>query len=100
MSMSTIDSQEPAYVMEHEIVVQTKRLAKLQANQDTRWFELFGTPEKAARTLTEYFIEGCDGVACADGCPFYDSTSYMDCRVTECNNDALLGWLRGKAVKR
>lgn len=72
--------------------------AELHANDGTLWHELFGTPERAARTLTEYFIEGCDGVACADECPFYDSTSYMDCRVAECNNDALLEWLRGKAV--
>ena len=55
---------------------------------DTRscWFELFGTPERAARTLEKY----CDGYHCVV-CP---------ARHHGCNDgdyDALLEWLRGDA---
>ena len=51
----------------------------------SRWFELFGTPERAARTLA--------GIVTADGC--------VDCALLDAtccrNKDAWLGWLRGDA---
>ena len=58
--------------------------------EDTRWFELFGTPEKVARTLAD----NCPGGPCG-GCP--------GLKAEECglgDYDVLLEWLRGKAVKR
>ena len=51
----------------------------------SRWFDLFGTPEKAARTL-------------ADRCDDYNlcARCSADCESHDCY-DALLKWLRGDA---
>lgn len=62
----------------------------------SRWHELFGTPERAARTLGVYFIEECSGVKCVD-CPFYSEGDYLDCLIARRNDDTLLEWLRGDA---
>lgn len=61
----------------------------VKANQDTRWFELFGTPEKAADTLSP------DDMSCKY-CLLHD---YCDdgCLIEE--RGKLLEWLRGKAVE-
>ena len=69
------------------------QIAELKADYDTsRYFELFGTPERAARTLQEFdpstrCLDCLFGNICGDevGC------------IYELNNDALLGWLRGDA---
>lgn len=92
MSMSIIDSQEPAYLAEHEIDVLTKRIAKLEANKGTRWHELFGTPERAAQTL----VLNCKHQATCGSCIVADEIPGGAC----CDYDTLLGWLRGKAVKQ
>lgn len=51
----------------------------------SRWFELFGTPERAARTLAKI---SCDG--CCESCSLYGAS---------CDNygDGQLEWLRGDA---
>ena len=56
----------------------------------SRWFELFGTPERAARTL----LDACDncGQDECSGCQVYELTSGGDL-----DYDALLEWLRGDA---
>ena len=58
----------------------------------SRWLELFGTPERAARTI----IDGCglDCVACLlpTDCPCHGSFN-----VDNTDYDALLEWLRGDA---
>ena len=54
-----------------------------RANEDTRWHELFGTPERAARTLADNWEKFCNE------CP-------ADCENHDCV-DALLEWLRGDA---
>ena len=56
----------------------------------TRWHELFGTPERAARTL----LDTCDNCGQNDcsGCQVYELTSGGD---LDC--DALLEWLSGDA---
>ncbi len=59
----------------------------------TRWHELFGTPERAARTLL-YVIACKDSrswVACEE-CPILGG-----CAVRIEGHDALLEWLRGDA---
>lgn len=55
----------------------------------SRWFQLFGTPERAARTLSEAkgLCNWCDVESCAgDG---------GECRIYA--YDALLEWMRGDA---
>ena len=63
----------------------------------SRWAQLFGTPERAARTYLDYFLNGCDGATCGDGCPFFDTSMYMNCALGTDDYDALLEWLRGDA---
>lgn len=52
----------------------------------TRWHELFGTPERAARTL----VDNCEDHHFCEGCP-------ADREGHDCTYDALLEWLRGDA---
>lgn len=57
---------------------------------ESRWYELFGTPEKAAQTISD----NCPGGSC-DGC--------LGVKAGTCglgDYHILLEWLRGKAVKR
>ena len=64
----------------------------------SRWFELFGTPERSARTITRMqmatdLMGCCDADTCPaafDGCWKLDSCPMDD-------YDALLEWLRGDA---
>ena len=73
--------------------------AKLQGMVGTRWSELFGTPERAARTLT-HVCQFTHGGELCDRCQCY--------LFDKCNRelrlmserpiyDALLEWLRGDA---
>jgi hypothetical protein len=60
------------------------------AGGESRWHELFGTPERAARTLAG-ICESCKCGDCATcGVPEWSDYSHDD-------YDALLGWLRGDA---
>ena len=65
------------------------RVKELEADNDTRWHQLFGTPERAARTL----LDACDncGQDECSGCQVYELTSGGDL-----DYDALLEWLRGE----
>ena len=51
----------------------------------SRWHELFGTPERAARTL----VDNCEDHHFCEGCP-------ADGKGHDCTYDALLEWLRGR----
>lgn len=53
---------------------------------DTRWRELFGTPERAAWTIAGITCD--DG--CCDGCTLYGANCSYDA-------DMMLEWLRGDA---
>jgi len=64
---------------------------------ESNYEKLFGTPERAARTYLDYFLNGCDGATCGDGCPFFDTSMYMNCALGTDDYDALLEWLRGDA---
>ena len=63
----------------------------------SRWHELFGTPERAARTITRTQM-ATDLMGCcdADTCPAaFDECWKLDsCPMDDC--DALLEWLRGE----
>jgi len=60
-----------------------------RAGESTRWHELFGTPERAARTFANICDE-CDRSECS-GCHVDAMTAY------KIGYDALLEWLRGDA---
>ena len=55
----------------------------------SRWFELFGTPDRAARTLVDSCNDDYD-YGCG-GCP----VARVNCKCGD--YDAILGWLRGDA---
>lgn len=63
----------------------------LKIDNDTRWYELFGTPERAARTMAG---KCCDCLECVivDACEYGEGEG---CPLD--NYDALLEWLRGDA---
>lgn len=69
---------------------------RLQAIQgvggESRYTALFGTPERAARTLTHNALSTCDECVLIDIC---DIGMPATCMVSDC--DALLDWLVGDA---
>ena len=65
-------------------------------NGVTRWHELFGTPERAARTLEEFDLDQinwCRGTDCCESC-LYEFDRY-GCALPE--GFSLLEWLGGDA---
>lgn len=68
----------------------------LKCDNDTRWRELFGTPERAAGTLERAELEVYDYCAMVNSkC---DECRYEGCDGYGCYNPApLLEWLRGDA---
>ena len=61
----------------------------VKVNGNSRWAELFGTPERAARTLVDSCNDDYD-YGCG-GCP----VARVNCKCGDYN--ALLEWLRGDA---
>ena len=61
------------------------------ARNTSRWFELFGTPERAARVIVA--LNHCRVVGCVD-CAARGACGYDGCGG---DYDALLEWLRGDA---
>lgn len=68
---------------------------KLQGVMGTRYNELFGTPERAARTLIVVRGE-CESVPCSPICPFGDAPACPS-NFESGDYDELLDWLRGDA---
>ena len=65
----------------------------VKEDKQSRWFELFGTPERAARTLIAVRGE-CESGPCSSNCPFGDApTCPSNCEPSD--YDALLEWLSG-----
>ena len=62
----------------------------------SRYKELFGTPERAARTMIVVREECEDIGACYPNCPFDDAPACPS-SVEPRDYDALLEWLRGDA---
>jgi hypothetical protein len=64
-----------------------------RANNGSRWFELFGTPERAVQTLYEFDPH----TSCRD-CPFRGACGDEGAGcIYERSHDALLEWLSGDA---
>lgn len=61
----------------------------------SRWHELFGTPEKTARTLYYDKVPICAGCALMDECKKTPDEEYDMCFLLD--YDWLLEWLRGDA---
>ena len=58
----------------------------------THWHELFGTPERAARTI----IKTCDETTECEACPIFHAD--INALNVNCSDyDALLGWMMGDA---
>lgn len=75
----------------------SQAIAATLGNMDkSRWFELFGTPERAARTLEEFELDQinwCHGTDYCEKCP-YEFDRY-GCYPPD--GFSLLEWLRGDA---
>jgi len=65
------------------------------AEDKSRWAELFGTPERAARTLITVRKECEDVGTCYPNCPFRDAPACPS-DVEPRDQDALLEWLKGE----
>ena len=67
-----------------------------EVGKTSHYFELFGTPERAAWTLEEFELDHlnwCRGTDCCEKCP-YEFDRYGCCLP---DGFALLEWLRGDA---
>ena len=71
------------------------RLQELQGVMGTRYCELFGTPERASRTLYYNKEPICTGCALMDECKKIPDEEHDTCLLVD--YDALLEWLRGDA---
>ena len=69
---------------EHEV---ERLVYRLERNGKSRWAELFGTPERAARTMGEYCYNMVSCAECGIRC---EGKRFED-------GDALLEWLNGDA---
>lgn len=65
----------------------------------SRWYELFGTPERAARTLEKFeldHLDWCYGTDHCEKCPYeFGRYDRYDCYLPD--GFSLLEWLRGDA---
>ena len=63
-----------------------------EPKSETNYERLFGTPERAAKTLS--IMQRCELgiIGNCDECEMHDA-----CRVRDGDYDALLGWLRGES---
>ena len=88
---------EGAMVMWRRMVRGGETLGALEPHSNqlepSRWHELFGTPERAARTLHHNGTLVCRECLVRDECK--ETLDDSDCIIT--NYDALLEWLRGDA---
>lgn len=67
-----------------------------EQDRNSRWLDLFGTPERAARTLEEFELDQlnyCHGTDGCESCP-YEFDRY-GCYLPD--GFSLLEWLRGDA---
>lgn len=71
------------------------RFGYVKVDDKSRWFELFGTPERAARTVLEI---KCGEKSCK-GCPIVEPCFECDVILDggKMLHDSLIEWLRGDA---
>ena len=67
-------------------------VAATLGTDDSRWFELFGTPERAAETM----LNMCKCAEVCEFCPLYEQ-GVAHCEYPNAES-SVLEWLRGKAV--
>ena len=92
MSKLTVDECKRIIMQgKKQLTAAEQRIAELEANNSSRWFELFGTPERAARVIAA--LNNCRVTDCID-CWARGACRYYGCGD---DYDALLGWLRGDA---
>ena len=93
MSKLTVDECKRIIMQgKKQLTAAEQRIAELEASNGSRWFELFGTPEKAARTI----IKTCDETTECEACPIFRAD--INALNVNCSDyDALLEWLRGDA---
>lgn len=98
MSKLTVDECKRIILQgKRQLTEAENHIAELEANNSTRWYELFGTPEKAVQTLAA--IGGqypCDeGKQDCVACPL----SKAPCRLNRSKPEEskMLEWLRGDA---
>ena len=75
--------------MLHNITPEQAIAATLGGDDKSRWFQLFGTPERAARTISVT-------ATCMEPTTVCPDCIYKDYCDTECSYDALLEWLGGE----
>lgn len=63
----------------------------------SRWFQLFGTPERAVRTIQDKML-AYDLLTQCDDCPYQTDECFKpSCKCAMQDYDVLLEWLRGDA---
>lgn len=80
-------------IVVERIIRDNTRLRQLE-QAGTRWYNLFGTPERAARTLEEFELDQlnwCHGTDACEKCP-YEFDRYGCCLP---DGFSLLEWLKG-----
>ena len=91
LDATNIDSRQDEIAVLDNILFRCWQMGRLYQLRyaDTRWYELFGTSERAARTM----VDMCEGGTFDDcgGCP----AALAECKLGD--YDALLEWLRGDA---
>jgi len=96
MSKLTVDECKRIIMQgKKQLTAAEQRIAELEANNGSRWFELFGSPERTAQTLMEVFAM-CNKptIYCAK-CPLSKAPACYG--NDDGDYDAFLEWMRGDA---
>lgn len=91
MSKLTLDECKSIIMQgKKQLTAAEQRIAELEANNGSRWFDLFGTPERAAWTLAKACGECDEDLPCCE-CPLYPIIG------NNVYEPELIEWLRGDA---
>ena len=88
--LESIGHQGELYVRERTLRAVDAEMMRSQGAK-SRWHDLFGTPERAARTLVRFSPLACSYCALYSTC---GDDQDKDCLL--CDYDALLEWLKGE----
>ena len=97
LAFNYVDNKLESIGCQGELYVRQRTVpAELDYVEDkSRWFELFGTPERAARTLYYDKEPICAGCALLDECGKTPDEEHDTCFLID--YDALLEWLEGES---
>lgn len=96
MSKLTVDECKRIIMQgKKQLTAAEQRIAELEGEQESRWFKLFGTPERAANTILALQICPMSKDECEEFCPAHDVCFefYKDGRTVY----EMAEWLRGDA---